>query len=176
MLEQDHEEKLSPKLRRAFLMNVLPSWMQGKVMEHLDRLNTYDEVRERWSLSATRAVVTSRTATNWRIQSGRTSMRRSGMKKNPISKLSMVRATTAVAQDITPVTVPLLLNPGPLGFYPEVRVMAGEKLGAKATGATGAKCEKGKVIVINLLDGARSARQTNTQRRDVGNSTPNLKG
>ena len=24
-LEQDHEEKLSPKLRRAFLMNVLPS-------------------------------------------------------------------------------------------------------------------------------------------------------
>ena len=44
-LEQDHEEKLSPKLRRAFLMNVLPSWMQGKVMEHLDRLKTYAEVR-----------------------------------------------------------------------------------------------------------------------------------
>ena len=31
-LEQDHEEKLSPKLRRAFMMNVLPNWMHSKVM------------------------------------------------------------------------------------------------------------------------------------------------
>ena len=46
-LEQDHEEKLNPKLRRAFMMNVLPSWMQGKVMEHLDRLKSYAEVREK---------------------------------------------------------------------------------------------------------------------------------
>ena len=46
-LEQDHEEKLSPKLRRAFLMNVLPSWMQGKFMEHLDRIKSYAEVREK---------------------------------------------------------------------------------------------------------------------------------
>ena len=46
-LERDHQENLSPKLRRAFLMNVLPSWMQSKVMEHLDRLKTYAEVREK---------------------------------------------------------------------------------------------------------------------------------
>ena len=46
-LEQDHQEKLSPKLRRAFLMNVLPSWMQNKILEHLDRLKTYAEVREK---------------------------------------------------------------------------------------------------------------------------------
>ena len=46
-LEQDREEKLSPKLRRAFLMNVLPSWMQSKIMEHLDRFKTYAEVREK---------------------------------------------------------------------------------------------------------------------------------
>ena len=46
-LEHDHKEVLSPKIRRALLMNVLPSWMQNRVMEHLDRLKTYGEVREK---------------------------------------------------------------------------------------------------------------------------------
>ena len=46
-LEQDHQEQLSPKLRRALLMNVVPSWMQNRIMEHLDRLKTYGEVREK---------------------------------------------------------------------------------------------------------------------------------
>ena len=112
----------------------------------------------------------SRTANSWRIQSGRTSTRRSGTKKNRIFKPSMVRATIAVAQDIALVTFPLRRNPSPVGFYPQYRVMAGERLEAKVTGAKG---EKGKIIVINLPDGAKSARQTSTQRRDVGNSTPN---
>ena len=32
-LERDHNESLSEKIKRAFLMNVLPSAMQSKVME-----------------------------------------------------------------------------------------------------------------------------------------------
>ena len=46
-LERDHKESLSPKVRRALLMNILPTSMQSRVMEHLDRLKTYGEVRER---------------------------------------------------------------------------------------------------------------------------------
>ena len=46
-LERDHKEELSPKIRRALLMNVLPTWMQNRIMEHLDRLKTYVEVREK---------------------------------------------------------------------------------------------------------------------------------
>lgn len=46
-LERDHNETLSEKIKRAFLMNVLPSAMQSKVMEHLDRLKSYKEVREK---------------------------------------------------------------------------------------------------------------------------------
>ena len=37
-LERDHKETLSPKVRRALLMNILPASMQSRVMEHLDRL------------------------------------------------------------------------------------------------------------------------------------------
>ena len=43
-LERDHQEVLSPKIKRALLMNVLPSSVQTRVMEHLDRLKTYKEV------------------------------------------------------------------------------------------------------------------------------------
>ena len=46
-LTKDHAIKLDPKLLRAFLMNILPKWMYGKVLEHLDRLPTYAEVREK---------------------------------------------------------------------------------------------------------------------------------
>ena len=46
-LEKDHKEILSPKIRRALLMNILPSAMQNRVLEHLDRLKTYVEVREK---------------------------------------------------------------------------------------------------------------------------------
>lgn len=46
-LTSDHQIRLDPKLLRAFLMNILPKWMQDKVMEHLDRLLTYHEVREK---------------------------------------------------------------------------------------------------------------------------------
>ena len=46
-LTQDHAIKLDAKLLRAFLMNILPKWMADKILEHLDRLPTYAEVRER---------------------------------------------------------------------------------------------------------------------------------
>ena len=46
-LTTDHQVKLDAKLLRAFLMNILPEWMGDKVMEHLDRLLTYNEVREK---------------------------------------------------------------------------------------------------------------------------------
>ena len=39
-LERDHQEVLSPKIKRAFLMNVLPASIQSRIMEHLDRLKT----------------------------------------------------------------------------------------------------------------------------------------
>ena len=44
-LTTDHQISLDAKLLRAFLMNILPKWMGDKVMEHLDRLLTYHEVR-----------------------------------------------------------------------------------------------------------------------------------
>ena len=46
-LTKDHGVKLDAKLLRAFLMNILPAWMYGKILEHLDRLPTYAEVREK---------------------------------------------------------------------------------------------------------------------------------
>ena len=46
-LERDHQEQLSPKIKRALLMNVLASSVQTRVMEHLDRLKTYKEVRDK---------------------------------------------------------------------------------------------------------------------------------
>ena len=46
-LDRDHKETLSPKVKRALLKNVLPTAMQARVMEHLDRLKTYAEVCEK---------------------------------------------------------------------------------------------------------------------------------
>ena len=46
-LERDHKETLSPKVRRALLMNLLPVSMQSRIMEHLGRLKTYAAVREK---------------------------------------------------------------------------------------------------------------------------------
>ena len=46
-LERGHQETLCPKIKRAFLMNVLPTGIQTRVMEHLDRLKTYREVHEK---------------------------------------------------------------------------------------------------------------------------------
>ena len=46
-LERDHNEKLSPKIRRAFLLNILPASLQSRLMEHLDRLTDYKEVRHK---------------------------------------------------------------------------------------------------------------------------------
>ena len=46
-LERGHKETLSPKVRRPLLVNVLPATMQSRIMERLDRLKTYAEVREK---------------------------------------------------------------------------------------------------------------------------------
>ena len=46
-LERDHQEVLSPKVRRALLLNVLPATLQARIFEHLDRLTTYAQVREK---------------------------------------------------------------------------------------------------------------------------------
>ena len=46
-LTKDHGISLDPKLTRALLMNTMPKWMSDKVMEHLDRLPLYGEVREK---------------------------------------------------------------------------------------------------------------------------------
>ena len=52
-LSTDHDVKLQPKLLRAFLINILPKAMMDKIMEHLDRLLDYKDVREKAiSLSA----------------------------------------------------------------------------------------------------------------------------
>ena len=44
---RDHAEKLSPKIRRALLLNILPSALQSRILEHLDRLVDYAQVREK---------------------------------------------------------------------------------------------------------------------------------
>ena len=46
-LERDHSEKLSPKIRRALLPNILPNVLQSRLLEHLDRLTDYAQVREK---------------------------------------------------------------------------------------------------------------------------------
>jgi len=46
-LETDHMIKLDPQILKAFILNILPKWMSDKVFEHLDRLKTYSEVREK---------------------------------------------------------------------------------------------------------------------------------
>ena len=39
--------KLDENMLRAMLMNILPATMQSKIREHLDRLKTYKEIREK---------------------------------------------------------------------------------------------------------------------------------
>ena len=46
-LECDHNEMLSPKIRRALLLNILPTVLQSRLLEHLDRLLDYKQVREK---------------------------------------------------------------------------------------------------------------------------------
>ena len=46
-LTKDHGINLDPKLLRALLMNIMPKWMSDKILEHLDRLPLYGEVREK---------------------------------------------------------------------------------------------------------------------------------
>ena len=46
-LTKDHAITLDAKLLRAFLMNIMPKWMYDKIVEHLDRLPTYVQVREK---------------------------------------------------------------------------------------------------------------------------------
>ena len=46
-LERDHEERLSPKIRRALLLNILPAALQSRLLEHLGRLVDYAQVREK---------------------------------------------------------------------------------------------------------------------------------
>ena len=45
-LERDHGEILSPKIRRALLLNILPHSIQTRFFEHLDRVVSYAQVRE----------------------------------------------------------------------------------------------------------------------------------
>ena len=46
-LERDHAEKLSPKIRRGLLLNILLSSLQPRILEHLNRLVDYAQVREK---------------------------------------------------------------------------------------------------------------------------------
>ena len=41
------QRKLSPKIRRALLLNILPHALQSRLLEHLDRLLDYKQVREK---------------------------------------------------------------------------------------------------------------------------------
>ena len=48
ILERDYKDcALQPKMKRALLMHILPEGMKARVMEHLDRLDTYQKVREK---------------------------------------------------------------------------------------------------------------------------------
>ena len=44
VLARDHKEVLSEKLRIALLIGILPNSLQERIMEHLDRLITYNDV------------------------------------------------------------------------------------------------------------------------------------
>ena len=46
-LERDHSEKLSSKIRRALLLNILPNALQSRLLEHLGRLTDYAQVCEK---------------------------------------------------------------------------------------------------------------------------------
>ena len=46
-LERGHNEKFSPKIRRALLLNILPTALQPRLLEHLESLVDYAQVREK---------------------------------------------------------------------------------------------------------------------------------
>ena len=46
-LERGHAEKVRPKIRRALLLNIQPATLQPRLLEHLDRLVDYGQVREK---------------------------------------------------------------------------------------------------------------------------------
>lgn len=46
-LECDHAGKLSPTIRRALLLSILPTALQPRILEHVDRLADYDQVRDK---------------------------------------------------------------------------------------------------------------------------------
>ena len=46
-LSRDHNERLGDNIQRAMLMNILPVTMQSRIREHLDRLKTYKDSREK---------------------------------------------------------------------------------------------------------------------------------
>ena len=135
-LERAHKETLSPKIQIALLMNVLPTWMQSRGMEHLDRLKTYREVREKVERSEKRPsrYVTPQAeiqnAICWTLQSGKT--KKNGLKKSKTPKPSMVRATTAAAPATTRGNAHHRPSPGPVGLTLLDRVMVEERLRVKA--------------------------------------------
>ena len=46
-LERDHAERLRPNIRRAMPLNILPATLQPRLLEHLDCLVDYGQVREK---------------------------------------------------------------------------------------------------------------------------------
>ena len=46
-LSRDHKEVLTEKLRIAFMLKILPTSLQERIAEHLDRLTTYNEVHDK---------------------------------------------------------------------------------------------------------------------------------
>ena len=45
-LLRDHKEEFSPRIQRALLLGIMPQAIQTKLLEHLDRLTMYRQVRE----------------------------------------------------------------------------------------------------------------------------------
>ena len=46
-MDRDHGEKFSPKMRRRFLLDILPQAPRDCLLEHLDRLVDYAQLREK---------------------------------------------------------------------------------------------------------------------------------
>ena len=44
-MERDHSENFSPKMRRCLLLSILPKWLREKILEHVDRLENYGQLR-----------------------------------------------------------------------------------------------------------------------------------
>ena len=45
-MDRDHNEKFSPKMRRCLLLSILPQGLRDRLLEHLDRLMDYAQLRE----------------------------------------------------------------------------------------------------------------------------------